>query len=138
MPEPWQPFIPITNGCFVLFWCSAICSAIGAYRVFIVFLTILLFAGCQRDVGDDSTASEMAALAETKLQEGDSERALELFTSALEAEGSNPDAPLWDVGRAESLFDLGRNEEALTIVSRYINSANQIAKARAFLLKACI
>ena len=107
-------------------------------NLFIVFLTLLLFAGCQRDIGDDSTASEKAAMAERKNQEGDSERALELYSSALEDEGSNPDAPLWDVGRAESLFELGRKEEARTIVSRYTNSANRVVKARALLLKARI
>lgn len=106
--------------------------------LYAALFVLLVFAGCQTGIGEDSTASEKAALAERKLHDGDSERALELFNSALEDEASNPDAPLWSVGVAESLFDLGRKEEALTVVSRYTASSNPVVKARVLLLKARI
>ncbi len=106
--------------------------------LFVAFFAILLSAGCRTDIGEDSTASEKAALAERKLQDGDPERALALLDSALEAEASNPDAPLWSVARGESLFDLGRKEEALTVASRYTSSSSPAVKARALLLKARI
>lgn len=101
-------------------------------------LALLVFAGCRTDIGEDSTAPQKAALAERKLQDGDPERALALLDSALEAEASNPDASLWNVARGESLFDLGRKEEALSVASRYTSSPNPIVKARALLLKARI
>ena len=106
--------------------------------LFIVFSVLLAIAGCRPDIGEDSTASEKAALAEIKLQDGDPERALALLNSALETEASNPDAPLWNITRGECLLNLGRNEEALTVVSRYTSSSKPIVKAMALLLRARI
>ena len=103
-----------------------------------VFIILLLITGCGTTINEDSTASEMAALAERKLQNGDPERALELFSSALAAEPSNPQTTLWTIGKAESLFDLGRKDEALALISRYTFSTDPVAKARALLLKARI
>lgn len=80
----------------------------------------------------------MAVLADRKLQNCEPERALELFSSALAAEPSNPQATIWSIGKAESLFDLGRKDEALALISRYISSTDPVAKARALLLKARI
>ena len=104
--------------------------------LYVALFALFLFAGCRTDIGEESTASEMAALAEIKLQDGNPERALELLDSALESEPSNPDAPLWNIARGESLFDLGRKDEALAIASRYTSSSNPLVKARALLLKA--
>jgi len=103
-----------------------------------VSLVLIAFTGCGPDVNENSTASEKAALAEAKLQDGDPARALELYDSALASEPSNPDAVLWNTGRAESLFDLGRRDEALTVVSRYLTSSNPVARSRALLVKARI
>ncbi|MCK5785121.1 MAG: penicillin-binding protein activator [Candidatus Sabulitectum sp.] len=107
-------------------------------HLIVAIMTLLLIAGCQPDTGEDSTASEKAALADIKLQEGDPGRALSLLNSALENEPSNPDVPLWEVARGESLFDLGRRDEAHAVVSRYTSSGNPAVKARALLLKARI
>ncbi len=106
--------------------------------LFVVLSAIFVFAGCGTGVDEYSTASEKAALAERKLQDGDPERALELLNSALNAEASNPEAPLWNVSRGECLFALGRKDEALAAASRYTSSSNPVVKARALLLKARI
>lgn len=106
--------------------------------LFVVLSAIFVFAGCGTGVDEYSTASEKAALAERKLQDGDPERALELLNSALNAEASNPEAPLWNVSRGECLFALGRKDEALAAASRYTSSSNPVVKAMALLLKARI
>jgi branched-chain amino acid transport system substrate-binding protein len=103
-----------------------------------VFLVVLAIAGCRPDVNGDSTASEKASLAETTLHDGDPERALELYDSALSLEPSNPDASLWNIGRAECMLEMNRRDEALTIVSRYLTSSNPVTRARALLVKARI
>jgi len=108
------------------------------FAVLTAFLTLLVFTGCRPDTGENSTAPEKAALAERKLQEGNPARALELLDSALDSEPANPDAPLWSVTRGECLWELNREDEALTVASQYTSSSNPVVKARALLLKARI
>lgn len=104
--------------------------------LFITLLAIFFITGCGTDLGEDSTPSQKAALAERKLQDGDPTQALILINSALESDPTNPHAALWNVIRGECLFDLDRKDEALAIVSRYLTSSNPAVRAKALLLKA--
>ncbi|PIE53296.1 hypothetical protein CSA37_01800 [Candidatus Fermentibacteria bacterium] len=99
-------------------------------------LSLLIFASCAPEISDDSTPEEKAALAERKLEEGDEQRAIELFEEAIEEAPDNPDLPLWKLGRAEALLLAGNPLEAVSLSSQYTGSSNPVIRSRAFLLKA--
>lgn len=99
-------------------------------------MMLLALTSCKPEISDDSTAEEKAALAERKLEEEDNQRAVELFDGALLASPSSPDAPLWEMGKAEALLYLGNPTEALTVASRYSSAANPVIRSRAALLQA--
>ncbi len=99
-------------------------------------MMLLALTSCKPDINEDSTAEEKAALAEIKLEEGDNQRALELFESALLSSPSSPDTPFWEMGKAEALLVLGNPSEAITQASRYLSAGNPAVRSRAALLKA--
>jgi len=104
---------------------------------FILFVMVILSAvSCRPDVDEDATAAEMAALAERDLSDGDYEEALSLFRQALEKEAGSPDAPVWRMGAAEALLELGNPTEAHTVSAEYRNSSNRVHASMAQLLEA--
>lgn len=105
-------------------------------HLFTVFLILLLALSCRPDVDENATAAEKAALALRRLEENDFEEAMELFESALQQLPGSPDAPFWEIGRAEALLRLGNPTEAHTASAKYETSSNPALRARAFLLNA--
>ena len=101
-----------------------------------ILLTLLLVSSCRPDVDENATAAEKAALALRMLQEEDYQEAYDLYESALSQQPNSPDAPFWEMGRAEALLELGNPTEAHTVSAKYKTSSNPALRARAFLLEA--
>ena len=104
-----------------------------------ILLTVafLLFTACGETINEDSLSSEIAAMAERKLEDNDPEEALVLFQSALEKDSQNPESVIWNIGRAECYFELGQKDQALSILSQTITT-NQVQSSRKLLLIARI
>lgn len=103
---------------------------------FLLTIGLLLLASCGPEVDQSSTPDEIAALAQRKLEEGEFQRALELYETALEGQASNPDAPLWEIARGEILLSMGNPSPAITISSTHSSSQDPVIRNRALLLGA--
>ncbi len=104
---------------------------------FVIFtIGLLLLASCGPEVDQSSTPDEIAALAQRKLEEGDLQRALELFQTALDRQPSNPGAPLWELSRGEILLSMGNQAEAINVSSAHSSSQDPVIRNRAVLLAA--
>ncbi len=101
-----------------------------------LIIGLLLLASCGPEVDQSSTPDEIAALAQRKLEEGELQRALELFETALEGQAANPDAPLWEIARGEILLYMGNPSRAITISSAHSSSQDPVVRNRALLLGA--
>ena len=85
---------------------------------------------------ENATAAEKAALALRMLTEEDFQEAFDLYESALDQQPGSPDAPVWEMGRAEALLALGNPTDAHTVSARYTASSNPALRSQAFLLAA--
>lgn len=100
-------------------------------------VAFILITACGETINEDSLPTEIAAMAERKLEDNNPEEALILFQSALEKAPQNPESISWRIGIAESFFEIGDKEQALSILSQ-INTTNQVEAARKLLLIARI
>ena len=100
-----------------------------------ILLTLILLSSCRPDVDENATAAEKAALALRMLAEVDFQQAFDLYESALDQQPDNPDAPAWEMGRAEALLVLGNPTDAHTVSAKYTNSSNPAFRSQAYLLE---